>query len=579
MIDPNSLRSSNTVINVDTSLYDSSIGYLLPLWQDRFGNKLSKIANLGTIRAGRDQIIPLHVYDPYPYVGPVTWDWSTTVNPDIKIVTDNHFNLIANKQGSYQIAFKDTPILPSKGMQVKLSDYINGYDDTTYNITSVFQFGENAGYFYIDQPLPINTLTIDGNLPDSTVMYVGTPSEHPIGLNLDPINGELYGIIPYQPAYTRTYRFTIKITKSDLQSGETISSFQIFLLSVKGDITSYLQFITTGSLGTLVPGQDSELSVLAKNINSTYSIEYTLVNGQLPIGLTLGIDGSIQGSIEYGTNTSFDFTSTNNSQSFTIDGGNTTVDKNWYFTVQANDVYKTSSVNQLLSIEVDFSSAIEYTKIYVKPFLSIANREIYKEFITNDTTFDPSLIYRISDPAFGIQKSIKMIIETGIQKVSINNYVSAIQQLFYRKKFYFGDIKSTIAQDSSGNSVYELIYVEIIDNQMIGNYSPSYATSVGNMQFQLESIPLSSNTTISLDQRLQPRYMTTIQPSTGIPLGFIKAVPICYVLPGNSAKILTRIKSTGFDFKQFNFDTDRIIIQNSLETNDSNWVLYTTTNV
>ena len=70
--------------------------------------------------------------------------------------------------------------------------------------------------------------------------------------------------------------------------------------------------------------------------------------------------------------------------------------------------------------------------------------------------------------------------------------------------------------------------------------------------------------------------MTTLQTDTGVPLGFIKAVAICYVLPGNSAKVLSRIKSSGFDFKQFDFDTDRIIVETPKEPDQNGWLYYPT---
>jgi hypothetical protein len=77
-----------------------------------------------------------------------------------------------------------------------------------------------------------------------------------------------------------------------------------------------------------------------------------------------------------------------------------------------------------------------------------------------------------------------------------------------------------------------------------------------------------------VDDRLQPRYMTTLQPDNGVPLGFIKAVPICYALPGKAEKIISRIKSSGFDFKQFDFDTDRLIVETPVEPTENGWLAY-----
>lgn len=574
VVDPNSLRADNTFIDIDSINYDTSIGYLLaPLWLSTYGNLLPKPANLGSIRASRNQVISLYVYDPYPFVGPVTWDWSTTVNPEIKLITDSNFNFTGqpttNLYGSSQLYFKDTNLIPVKGMRIRLDEYIAGYDTTTYTITGVVMTGVDRGYINLDRPIVQNTLTPDKHVPDSRVIYVGTPSEHPVGLTLDSQTGELYGRIPYQPAYSRTYRFTVKIIKTDFQTGLTTAADQIFLLTVKGDVESYIRFISNESLGSLMPGQISELAVVAENVGTNFSVNYSIVGGQLPPGLSLKNDGSIQGSIEYNKNTTID------GGSLTFDQDSTTIDKNWFFTVRASDVYRLSAVEKTFSLTVIQDSDIQYTRIFVRPFLSANKRDVYREFVSEQLASDPSILYRPDDPEFGAQYTIKMVIESGIEKAPIEDFVTAVQSSFYRKRFYFGDIKAVTARDFNGTDVYELIYAEIVDNQMIGNYSPSYAVSVANMQATLEDIEIDPNTPISVDERLQPRYMSTIQ-SDGIPLGFIKAVPICYVLPGNADRIISRIQASGFDLKDYNFETDRIIIENPLEENENGWVFYPT---
>jgi hypothetical protein len=572
IIDPNSLRADNTYIHSDTRQYDISASYLIaPIWQNNFGGLLPNVANLGTIRSGRGQVISLYDYDPYPFVGPVTWDWSTTVNPEIYIVTDSQYDAASfptkNLQGDSVIYFTGAKVFPVKGMKIRLDEYIPGFDSTTYTVLGVVPTGTTSGFINLDLPLV-------QEIPDSQVVYLGTESQHPPGLKLDPVTGQLHGHLSYQPAYSKSYRFTISIIKTDTQRQTPVVAKQIFILTIKGDIDSYIQFVTTGSLGTVVPGQICELSVVAKNVNADYNLEYDLVSGVLPKGLTLANDGTIQGKVDYRSQTYFDFTS-NGFDSFTLDSGSTTIDQNWYFTVRASDVYKLSAVDQQCYITVKETSLTEYTRVYVKPFLASADRITYRNFVSDPVTFDSALLYRPNDPEFGVQPQIKMVIETGIEKVNINLYASAMQQYFHRKRFYFGDIKSITAEDSNGKAVYELIYVDIIDNQMVGSNSVLTATSVGNMQKQLDGIQINSQT-ISVDETLLPKYMTTLQANTGVPLGFIKAVPICYLLPGNSSKVLSRIRDSKFDFKQFNFDTDRIIIETPAEATQNGWLYYPT---
>ena len=59
----------------------------------------------------------------------------------------------------------------------------------------------------------------------------------------------------------------------------------------------------------------------------------------------------------------------------------------------------------------------------------------------------------------------------------------------------------------------------------------------------------------------QPLWMNSSQDGTGNPIGFVKAIPLCYALPGKGDRILDLINKNQFDFKQLNFVIDRIIIE------------------
>jgi hypothetical protein len=73
---------------------------------------------------------------------------------------------------------------------------------------------------------------------------------------------------------------------------------------------------------------------------------------------------------------------------------------------------------------------------------------------------------------------------------------------------------------------------------------------------------LSKIQTLAKDSKYRPLWMNTSQDGTGNPIGYTKAVPICYVKAGKGAEILKLIEKSGFDFKTLNFTIDRIIIQN-----------------
>lgn len=368
-------------------------------------------------------------------------------------------------------------------------------------------------------------------------------------------------------------------------NGQTYFDYEITTATFIGSINNNILTINTVTSGSIVPHQ----AITSNNLQT----DAFITSGS---GNTWIVQSNTTGTVvNYGTYTVFESAinlATATIQASTLvpynqaydmimfDGNSSTVDKNWYFTVRASDVYRLSSVEKEFSISVYQDSITEYTRIYVKPFLELSKRSAYRDFMTDSIIFDPLLIYRPNDPEFGVQTQIRMVIEPGIEKVTLDEIASATENYFYRKKFYFGDVKSITAKDSNGNEVYEIVYVEIIDNQMANKASPSYAVSVNNIQLSLESIDLGNNTVIGVNERLQPRWMRTLQDDTGVAIGFVKAVPLCYVIPGGSVKTLSRINnalSTGqFDFKQFNFDTDRIIVETASEIERTGWVLYPT---
>ena len=57
--------------------------------------------------------------------------------------------------------------------------------------------------------------------------------------------------------------------------------------------------------------------------------------------------------------------------------------------------------------------------------------------------------------------------------------------------------------------------------------------------------------------------MKTTQSGALAPLGYVKAVPICYCKPGQSALIKKRISDSNYNFKNISFIIDRYIVSKS----------------
>jgi len=160
-----------------------------------------------------------------------------------------------------------------------------------------------------------------------------------------------------------------------------------------------------------------------------------------------------------------------------------------------------------------------------------------------------------------------------------------IAENFYRRNLYFGDIKLAIAQDVRGNNLYEVIYADIVDSlvnkkgvsiprQITQNNQTIYPASISNMKASLESVALANNAKISVNEYNLPRFMRTDQPGSYVPLGYVKLVPICYALPGQGFKVIDRIKNSGFDFKQLNFEVDRLVVEDGPNSNSAKYLIF-----
>jgi hypothetical protein len=222
----------------------------------------------------------------------------------------------------------------------------------------------------------------------------------------------------------------------------------------------------------------------------------------------------------------------------------------------------------------------QYTSMYVKPFLSLKQRDLYNDFITSSSIFIPELLYRAEDPNFGLQTEIKMYLEFGIEKLNIDDYAPSLYTNFYKRRLLFGDVKIAKANDSKGNHVYDVVYVDIVD-EIAGskkaitiNNKVYYPGSIDNMRNSLESTTLPDHSTIHTNEHNLPRFMRTAQIAGERPSEYIKTVVLCYTLPGQGTKITSRIKASKFDFKLLDFEIDRIVVQNSLDHETAQYLIF-----
>ncbi len=407
-----------------------------------------------------------------------------------------------------------------------------------------------------------------GNITYQIITGTNKSTQLPDFLSLDPNQGIIYGYIPYQPAYTENYQLTINATRT--YSTASVTATNTFTLAIKGAVESSIEWVSSSTLGFIYAGRTSELSVVARQINSDYSIKYQKISGTIPTGLTLERDGSLSGSAEY--------TSTGT----------------YTFTVRAQDVHELSAIDREFTLNVNLHDNKKYTKAWIKPYMSLDKRKVFREFVSDTFVFPQSSMYRYYDSNFGVQTEIKLILEFGIEQQNLADYLPALRENFYRRRFYFGDIKIAVASNSTGTSIYEVVYIDIIDNMiqtMPGNILGTvnnvlhanntiyYPSSIDNMKYQLRNLTLNNNDFIGVDDQNLPLFMKTPQQGDYKPAGYMRVMPLCYVLPGEGQKIISRIKLSGFDFKQFDMDIDRLIIDQTLDNSGAKYLLFPRQNI
>jgi hypothetical protein len=106
--------------------------------------------------------------------------------------------------------------------------------DTTHVRTPVWVTPRDLGYKRANNYVTLYLDIVDNDTLTGEVIYTfedvnddGSISELPPGLSLDSRSGEITGIIPYQPAITQNYKFTVKATRFEgaLESATIFANF------------------------------------------------------------------------------------------------------------------------------------------------------------------------------------------------------------------------------------------------------------------------------------------------------------------------------------------------------------------
>ena len=473
------------------------------------------------------------------------FDFSVNAYNDANLISSQPFRFEILDSASFTV---DSTVFTLGGDIVSLVDLGNS---GTVSLSSLqppeFINPNGLGTYLHDDKQYISVQAYDPNYIPGPITYSTVSGHLPSGLQLDSKIGYIYGIINSQSEYWKTYNFTVQATKTNLENLTTASSTGSFSINIVNQF--YRNVVWPSSdMGTLIEGMPSELSVGATQKDPTWSLYYYHLIGNSTAS------GNFTFTIAASTSTAY--TNTNLLTSSTL------VDPVTFntFNLYIRPVSK------------------EYTRIWAKPFLTPTQRQLWTNFINSSSIFIPEILYRADDPTFGLQTDLEIFLEFGIEKVNIGDYADALYTNFYQRRLTFGTVKSAIAKDRTGKHVYDAVYVDVTDNldgskvSININNTVYYPGSIDNIRNSLESITLDDSTEIAVDGQHLPKFMTTV--ASGQEYGYFKAAILCYTLPGESKKILNRIRAAKFNFSNLNFFIDRLVVQSSLDQTGTSYILF-----
>jgi hypothetical protein len=325
----------------------------------------------------------------------------------------------------------------------------------------------------------------------------------PPNLVLDQTTGWLYGYIPPLGLTSETFDFSIRpfyVANNVRIDGRYFD----YSLTVEGNITEQIFWVTPSDLGSIDNGQISQLFVLAQASDpmstSIGTLFYRLQSGafnQLPPGTQLLDDGLIIGRVAF--NIPGDLTCTFTVEAYNLPGpGITPVSIFRTFTVLVKQEY-----------------LIPYENIYIKAMPPLDDRAFLQALLTDTEIFEPELIYRPEDPNFGVASSVVYWHAYGILPGTRQEYLNAMLKNHYWKELVLGQIKTAQSRDDLGVVTYDVVYAEVVDN-LINNQGVSVGSSV------VLPYPLNTSVTLLINNITQsnvtPQLFTVTFPEPSVDL-------------------------------------------------------------
>jgi len=342
------------------------------------------------------------------------------------------------------------------------------------------------------------------------------------------------------------------------------------------------------TLGTISPGKTSLFNVQANSKQTGVIFAYKYKNGKLPQGLNVQPNGEVEGVVS--------------NRYFELDGGatkldvintkeTTSVDHEYTFTVTAtgSDTALTTS-DQQFKIKLSTPYSKGHSDVFAEAGLDIIQRNRFIAQYSDNNIFPNDKLYRPEDEKFGVAKDLKMLLISGLETSYLSEYMETMQRNFANKTVYFGNLTTAKATNSSGTTIYEVLYYPVLDT-IDGISTSQDIGSETDIPFRVTDLIRSSSNLYSADQNqidtvypnslknmrsklddvgqvtgeFLPLWMRSVQVS-GNSLGWTPAVPVAYCQPGESAQLKYTIEKQGFNIKTLPFSFNEIFTMDHLGT-------------
>jgi len=425
--------------------------------------------------------------------------------------------------------------------------------------------------------------------------YSGGDFIAPPGLTLNADTGWLHGYIPIQALTQQEFTFGIQVEKAEFNDYQ--SDVEIVTLTLVTDLLRLVTWATPAALGSIENGAVSELYVEATNpLDRT--LYYRLKRGELnrlPQGLKLLDNGLIVGRCSFNV---FQL----DSGDISFDTDTLSFDTTFTSTIEAYDLEGEITVTRDFTITITVANTKPYEDLYFVSRTKNTDRSSFTSLLNNANIFPATKIYRSSDPYFGKQTDLRFMVATGLEPKSVNQYVAGMSKNHYNKKLKFGGIGSARALNTDGTTRYEVVYVEITDDQE--NTLGKSTSSSLNLSNKIDNtlsvdkgyIDVSSGhwqASATNEYLVYPNSILNMQQAmvTGVGQSNVGTLPdwqtskqkndqtlnykhyaiLAYVTSGNAEQIaflLTRhIANNNFDFKDIKWETDRYVHDLNLSKN------------